>query len=321
MADNRFRNWQNAVDIDYLSLYIKTWFAFLGTVQELHPDAINGNGDGSLMHVYKDSVSIPVKFNDVMIPHIEKLYTIGFEAIKRDIPHSFFINFYTVNKELDMLVENTLTTFKVVEGNRVYDRSTIRLEYRDILDTVSNPNVLITIKSTGRKFIENLETHHLCFNIPLSEFIDENDNDDIDRVFRSQNACMTLMERTIQGKLYECVDNLQNLDIETVEERKGYCNGLLIPLIGLLRQQFETEKLFISLPLKGFSEQYTVEGNQRKILHWFISFNYQVRNLLFHSLIDPFNPTWLKLFKHAYLALKELVEHNIEKIEEQETHL
>lgn len=44
-------------------------------------------------------------------------------------------------------------------------------------------------------------------------------------------------------------------------------------------------------------------------------FNYHVRNLLFHSVIDPFDEQWLKLFKHAYLVLKEVVEHNIYDIE------
>lgn len=319
MADNRFRNWQNAVDIDYLSLYIKTWFAFLGTVQELHPEAINGNGDGSLINVYKDNVGIPVKFGDVMIPHIEKLYSIGNESLKRDVPQSYFVNFYNIDKNFRLEIENLLTTYKTIDGVREYDKSFIRLEYRDNLDGVSNPNIFITIKSNSRKFNENLNCHHHCLNLPLSDFIDNMDEGGGDRIFKSKDSCIALVESKLQNSLHMLVESIEALEVDAIEERKGYCNGLQIPLITLLRQNFDIEQIFSSLPLQYFPENYNVEGNQRKILNWFISFNYQIRNLLFHSIIDPFHAEWLKLFKHAYLALKELVEHNIEKIEQEAT--
>ncbi|WP_367210060.1 hypothetical protein [Sphingobacterium sp. R2] len=314
MAGNRFRNWQNSVDIDYLSLYIKTWFAFLSTVHELHPEAINGSGDGSAISIYKINVGIPEKFVDVMLHHIHKVYTIGNNIIPLDIPNSYYINYYNTNKGYILDKECQLSKFKMVNGQRVYYKSYIKVEYKDKLNGQTAPNLLITIKSDQPKFIENLIRHHLIVNIELSKFIDETGVDGINNIFKSKDECIELIEANLKNSLYEVVNELE-LEDDEKEERKGYCNGLLVPLVQLLRQYFSNDDLFMHLPVKGFPDNYDVNQNKIKVLNWFISFNYQLRNLLFHSLIDPFNPQWLKIFKHAYLALKELVEHNIEKIE------
>jgi hypothetical protein len=317
MAGNRFRNWQNAVDIDYLSLYIKTWFAFLSTVQELHPDAINNSGDGSLINTYKESISIPFKFREAMAPHIEKVFTIGYEVIKRDVPQSYFVNFYKIDSAYSFNDIHRLQTYRTVEGERVYDESSIKIDFKDKFNGISNPNLLITVKSASSKFFNNLNCYHVCLNIFLSDFIDAFNSEGSNRIFKSKDDCLNLIETRLRFYLFTLVDNIEGIELDEKEERKGYCNGLLVPLINLLRQGFLNENLFQSLPFRDFPTHYEIEGNQRKILYWFISFNYQIRNLLFHSIIDPFNSEWLKLFKHTYLALKELVEHNIDKIESQ----
>lgn len=314
MADNRFRNWQNSVDIDYLSLYIKTWFAFLSTVHELHPEAINGTGDGSVISIYKDNVGIPAKFVEAMVPHIHKVYKIGNDIIPLDVPKSYYVNYYNTNKSYILDKEYELTKYKIVNGQRVYFKSYIKIEYRDKLSAQTNPNLLITIKSDQPKFYENLLCYHVAVNIELSKFIDDLGVDGLNNIFKSKDDCIELIETFLRSSLHGIVNTLE-IEEDDKEERKGYCNGLLVPLIQLLRQNFSNDDLFTHIPLKGFPDTYDINPNKIKILNWFISFNYQIRNLLFHSLIDPFNPQWLKLFKHTYLALKELVEHNIEKIE------
>ncbi|AQW89712.1 hypothetical protein [Elizabethkingia anophelis] len=317
MITNRFRSWQNSVDIDYLSLYMKTWFAFLSTIHELHPEAINESGDRSVISVYKEHVGIPAKFVDVMLPHIHKVFAIGDSIIQQDIPNSYFVNFYNVNKTYLLDKECTLSKYKMVDSQRVYFKSFIKIEYKDKINGFSNPNLLFTIKSDQPKFLENLACHHLTLNIELSKFIDEIGSDGVTRIFKSKDECLILIENLLRNALHQKVNEIVGLEEDEREERKGYCNGLLIPLILVLRQEFTNDDIFNHLPLKGFPDSYNIESNKIKILNWFISFNYQIRNLLFHSLIDPFNPQWLKVFKHAYLSLKELVEHNIEKIETQ----
>ena len=54
------------------------------------------------------------------------------------------------------------------------------------------------------------------------------------------------------------------------------------------------------------------------VVKWFVRFSYDLRNILFHHIIDPFDEDWLKLFRHTYLALKEMVNYNIETLNQAE---
>lgn len=314
-----FQSWKSSIDIDHLSLYIKTWFAFLSTVQKMYPDKITDSGDGSVMNAYKENLTIPMSFNEIMLPQIKRIHKIGYSVIERDVPKVFFSNFYNLNKEYSFLVENQLKKYKLENGNRVYFTSSLKIEYKDVVDGIGNPNLLFTIKSSDPRFHENLNCYHLCLNILLKELIDPQELEPQyvrKRRFLNRDTLIEYFIQKLTTSLYDQVLGIADLDIEDIEERKGYCNGLIVPLIQLFRQRFEMKELFSFLPLEDFPNNFKVENNQLKILNWFISFNYNIRNLLFHSIINPFDSDWLELFKSSYLALRELVEHNISRIDE-----
>lgn len=42
-----------------------------------------------------------------------------------------------------------------------------------------------------------------------------------------------------------------------------------------------------------------------------LNFVYFMRNALFHEIIDPLDSFWQDIFKHSYLALKEILDGNI----------
>lgn len=44
-------------------------------------------------------------------------------------------------------------------------------------------------------------------------------------------------------------------------------------------------------------------------LDWFAEFVYQLRNALFHEIIDPLDEEWQLIYKNAYLLLKEVVDY------------
>lgn len=44
-------------------------------------------------------------------------------------------------------------------------------------------------------------------------------------------------------------------------------------------------------------------------LDWFAEFVYQLRNALFHEIIDPLDEEWQLIYKNAYLLLKEIVDY------------
>lgn len=51
---------------------------------------------------------------------------------------------------------------------------------------------------------------------------------------------------------------------------------------------------------------------------WFLNFVYFMRNALFHEIIDPLDSFWQDIFKHSYLALKEVLDGNINYFIEKE---
>ena len=71
--------------------------------------------------------------------------------------------------------------------------------------------------------------------------------------------------------------------------------------------------LFTQFPCANFI--YKVEHDELvpevDTYKWFLQFVYFIRNALFHEIIDPLDPFWQDIFKHAYLALKEILDGNI----------
>lgn len=81
----------------------------------------------------------------------------------------------------------------------------------------------------------------------------------------------------------------------------------------VLRTQSLADKkfLFNQIPQENFPE----ENNQHaKILLWSLEYIYWLRNLLFHSIINPFDKDLNNLFKYAYFTLQDIVDDNIKWI-------
>lgn len=73
------------------------------------------------------------------------------------------------------------------------------------------------------------------------------------------------------------------------------------------------EVLFFQCPCANF--MYKVEDGasipEIDTYKWFLNFVYFMRNALFHEIIDPLDAFWQEIFKHSYLALKEILDGNI----------
>ena len=96
------KQWQSSVSIDYLSLYIKTWFAFLATVQDLHPSHVNHSGDKAVINEYIENITIPRNMND-LVGQFHKVYKSGYDLLKVKMPDSFFGQFYAINRSFSVV--------------------------------------------------------------------------------------------------------------------------------------------------------------------------------------------------------------------------
>ena len=76
-------------------------------------------------------------------------------------------------------------------------------------------------------------------------------------------------------------------------------------------------KLLSQVPKADFSTSDVALNSteEKRSFLWFISYAYRLRNALFHEIIDPLNNEWQSIFKNAYMALKQIVDANILRLQ------
>jgi len=54
MANSTYKNWKAVTEADFVSLFIKTWFAYISTLRVMFPEAYNRRGDKKYLDAYKN---------------------------------------------------------------------------------------------------------------------------------------------------------------------------------------------------------------------------------------------------------------------------
>jgi hypothetical protein len=298
MSLSKLKNWKASVEIDYLALYIKTWFAFLSSVKYLHPDIECNIGDGKVLKHYIENISLPSNFEQEIKRNIQKSYSIGRQIIKRDLSSSFFGKFYSINEGYDFILPQI---------NHVR----FRIKYRAKFEGKRNPNLFIEYKSTQRQFNSKFRKYYFSYNIFVKDLI----NGDL---YHSKDAIVDYIIQCLKDNGYTYIENMAALQPIGINQRKAYLDTVLTDISQQWRPLFKAIELFQPLPVPNFPDGYDENAHKLVVLRWFIRFSYDLRNILFHHIIDPFDEEWLKLFKTTYLALKEIVNHNVNLIEQTE---
>ena len=52
-ADKTYKNWKAVTEADFVSLFIKTWFAYISTLRIMYPEAYNRRGDKKYLNKYR----------------------------------------------------------------------------------------------------------------------------------------------------------------------------------------------------------------------------------------------------------------------------
>ena len=47
-----YKNWKAVTEADFVSLFLKTWFAYISTLRVMFPEAQNTRGDGKYLYAY-----------------------------------------------------------------------------------------------------------------------------------------------------------------------------------------------------------------------------------------------------------------------------
>jgi hypothetical protein len=334
---NKYNNWTAVTESDFLSLFIKTWFAFIATLRDLHPEAYNRVGDKrslvAYLNMYNEIYSKEINFTSELCENIEYVYTKGKDIILNQYPEYYFADFFEVNPQFKYkdkidsanLVINarkesknvlSLMLIGIDEKYRNYFGKPIRVEvdFNSIIYNSSNINTdeRIFLSAITAAIMKELEDK-LYLKLQVLR-------DGIPDKRKTVDQYINFIYQAATGHLRSRMNVGTKTEGEKTPNEKGY-NEDSFMLIKQCPENFfllysEMERTGTAVfnesdPSEVLRKRKRQKNVQVNSVIWFIKFVYRLRNALFHEIIDPLDPIWQDIFKMSYLVLKEVVDTNI----------
>jgi len=305
----KYLNWLSLIETDYITMFIKTWFTFLSSLQEFIGNTNNGSiGDSQILKEYKNKLfgDIVIQIDDEFIKNVLKSYlqaktnTLNSNTFLKD----YFEIFYSYNEEYSQ------------EFSYTYRGKTTKLSL-DVFPNSGKKHLRIILRDERQTF-KNYFGEEIETGFSLSEKVKNS------TIFEEKGKFIEEILSAIRQKAEDIVNNNSRLDERGRRERMNFLkNKCLIDIERKLNEELDIKTIF---PLKPHNAIRTLNPNTLEIQNkpqyfdedltrWFIDFSYKLRNILFHFIIDPMDKDWQLLFKHAYLALRHLTEENIKHLQ------
>lgn len=103
--NDSYKNWKAVTEADFVSLFIKTWFAYISTLRIMYPEAYNRRGDKKYLNKYKEFYRTEGyrRFNvdKNVMASIEKVYQEGRNVIINNYPEYYLWDFYKINDDFE----------------------------------------------------------------------------------------------------------------------------------------------------------------------------------------------------------------------------
>lgn len=318
MSENvqKYENWRAITESDYVTMFIKTWFAFVATLRELYPkenlEDIIGKGDKVFLNPYlKDFQNIYYHYNKLenVKESILKVYKLGRRFMLENSKYNRFFaeDFYAINKSYSwkQITNDYECSIKYSGDTEI----SIHAKYLDKMLCIEGTPLIISQKID----ISDLVSSANLSEAQISMFIDD------------ESAFLEFVTQEIIDRVsLSFIGQIINRDYNSKLKPKAFArlnaitlsiNANLVQVLSLMKEPNikKEDVLFSQLPCGHFI--YKVEDGA--IVHeidtykWFLNFVYFLRNALFHEIIDPLDSFWQEIFKHSYLALKEILDGNI----------
>ena len=318
MSDNvqKYENWRAITESDYVTMFIKTWFAFVATLRELYPkdnlEDVIGKGDKVYLNPYlNDFQNKFYHYNnlDVVKDNILKVYKLGrcFTIENSKYNRFFSEDFYAVNKAYAWKQETDDYELSIKYSGDT--EICIHAKYLDKDFYIDGKPLIISVNVD----ISDLISSENLSETQISTFIDD-ESAFIEFVTKgiTDRASLNFIDQITNGNYDSKFDSkvLARLNSITL-----MINASLVQELALMKEPniIKEDVLFSQLPCVHF--MYKVEDGQTvpeiDAYKWFLNFVYFMRNALFHEIIDPLDSFWQEIFKHSYLALKEILDGNI----------
>lgn len=312
----KYENWRAITESDYVAMFIKTWFAFVATLRELYPkenlEDIIGRGDSAFLNPFLDDFQNRYfsynKLNSIK-DNVLKVYKLGrrFTLESKKYNRFFSEDFYAVNKSYSW--KQTTSDYEL---SIKYSRDTeivVHAKYLDKSLYLDGTPLILTAKVD----ISDLVSSEHLTSTQIANFIE-------DEAAFAEYVSMEITERASLGFISQITNG--NYTSKFKPKVLAYLNSTTLSMNAELIKAFSSikdpsinkeEMLFTQLPCANFI--YKVEDGdtvpEEDTYKWFLKFVYFMRNALFHEIIDPLDTFWQEIFKHSYLALKEILDGNI----------
>lgn len=350
--DNTYENWKAVTEADFVSLFIKTWFAYISTLRTMFPEAYNRRGDKKYLDAYKKFYRTTgykkLIVDDNIMTSIEKVYQEGRNVIVKKYPEFYLWDFYNINEDFDF-------TYKQIPPDK---SECLIVGFKMNRSRGTKWSFVITgfVRLFGKYYGEEYN-ENLNFRINISdilnrslEYIKENPRSS------EQDFLSWLLQEINYGVTHEIVETFK-----AMYKIATYGKRVVAKIHDLEKQAISAVWSVFSLNAKDeafkIMEEMTLNRNTYEVVRqrplnyflyhrdvdwqpiremtateeqwykelfdtlktnsilWFLDFVYRLRNALFHEIIDPLDEEWQIIFKNAYLVLKEVVDINISEIE------
>ena len=355
MSPNKtYNNWKAVTEADFVSLFIKTWFAYISTLRTMFPEAYNRRGDKKYLDAYKRFYKTTGYKNLIVdeniMASIEKVYQEGRNVIMDQYPEYYLWDFYNINEDFEY-------TFKEIPPDK---SEGIIVGFKMNRNRGTKWSFIVTgfVRIFGKYYGEDYN-ENIRFSVNVSEILNNSPKyiEDHPNV-SEQDYLMWLLHQVNYAITHEIIEAFKE-----VYTAKRYGKRVLLKIHDLEKQAIAT--VWSVFALNGKDESYktademSLNRNSYEVISqrplnyflyhrdvawqpsrkmtaseerwynalaetlrvnsvlWFLDFVYRLRNALFHEIIDPLDEEWQIIFKNAYLVLKEVVDINISEIEAQ----
>lgn len=335
MMENKYPydNWKSITESDFVTLFIKTWFAFVSTLREMYPAEIpyyQATGDSRYISPYKrefsQNIAYRLNYADIKY-HLYEVYKHGMKIIADRYPRFIVDDFYSLN-----------LSFKETASEEFSLEGGFRGKFVCTVKCASAETLTATIMCTDKSYRTKVDKDYapIGVSVDYSAILMAIVQEIEDRQFVLTEA--SLIERFYE-KLFDAISYAFFSEINNAKSsipEKGnkrflkvfdamlaFCARALNAMkASCLNAQFGAEhKLLSQMPITNFlqsiedGEEMTLADKEKAYL-WFISFVYRLRNALFHEIIDPLNDEWQVIFKNSYHVLKQVVDQNIWRLKQ-----
>ena len=335
MMENKYPydNWKSITESDFVTLFIKTWFAFVSTLREMYPAEIpyyQATGDSRYISPYKrefsQNIAYRLNYTDIKY-NLYEVYKHGMKIIADRYPRFIVDDFYSLNLAFKETVSEEFSleggfsgkfvctvkcasaetlTATIMCTDKSY-RTKVAKGYAPIGVSVDYSPILIAIvqEIEERQFVLTEAALIERFYKKLFDAIS-------DAIFAEINSAKSSIPEKGNKRFLKVFDAMLAFCARALNAMKASC----------LNPEFGAEhKLLSQMPISNFlqsiedGEEMTFADKEKAYL-WFISFVYRLRNALFHEIIDPLNDEWQVIFKNSYHVLKQVVDQNIWRLKQ-----